>query len=145
MTTSDFIKIKLIPEEGIDNTLDNDWQTSCKELKYQLSQLISDYEANLEAEPRNQGVVSNEGDETGVSYTGERGGLPDFASLILSTVTPEMVAAVGGAFWLTLTKWFESRQGCNCIIRVDGSEFHLNNLTKEELIEIMDKQLKNKS
>lgn len=142
-TNSALLKIELIPEDGNENRLDNDWQTGCKELKYQLSDIISDYEASLEAQPRNQSIPVNGVDGTSRSYTGERGGLPDFASLILSTVTPEMVAAVGGAFWVTLTKWFENRQGCSCVIRVGDSEFHLNNLTKEELIEIMDKQLNN--
>ena len=124
-----FLKIDLISEDGAENRFDNDWQIECKKLNTLLSDKISSYDAKVEAQAQPHVSVKGEAVRAGGAF--------DFTSLILSAASSEMVASIGGVFWDTLTKWMERRKSCSCVIRIDDSEYHLNNLTKDELIEIM--------
>lgn len=129
MTSNSIIEIELISEEGEENRLDNNWQMECKKLKAKLSDKINEFEADLNAK-------ENKSD----SGTRASGSAFDFSSLILSLTSTEMIASIGGTLWESLDGWLSRRNGCAAIIRMGKSEYHLNNLTKDEVIELMQKQ-----
>ena len=127
------IHFDFIPEAGADEKLESYWQNECKKLQRSIVKKLDE----LDEVELNAAIRPPQPGEEGDATRSLGGGLFDFASLILSLKSPEVVERVGGVLWDSLNSWFSRRSECSAVIKIGGGEFNFKNLTKEELIDLM--------
>ena len=121
------LTLVLIPEDG--NEQSDAWQTECQRLSRLLASAVAEMEVTVRP-------ISKEVELA----TGERGrGVAStFSNLAISGLSVATVSPAIGRVWDTLTDWMKRRSGCSCVIKLgDGSEFHFQNLSKEEVLGLL--------
>jgi hypothetical protein len=123
--------IDFIPDQG--EVLDDDWQQECKRLKSRLETELESLD--VEVVPMKTQPVAAEGE------THRALEMTIFSTLGLLLTGVADLSSAASTIKEILQPWLSKRAGCKAIIRTaDGSEFVLNDLTKEEIMELMKKR-----
>ncbi len=124
------LRIELIGDAP--DAMDAAWQEECRQLA-----------RGLERELRREGLkVSAERAESAPVDGATRSGLPlsDFSSLLLTVIETGVARAVASRVFDLMKSWLGRRSECRAVIKTsDGSEFTFENLTREQMIELMER------
>jgi hypothetical protein len=117
----------LNPEDG--QATSDSWQSECERLGRQLRTSLSDFDVSVQPLVT-EAVPSPDGRS--------RGDATIFSSLLISGLETGSAVAAVGRLWDALTEWMKRRAGCRAVIKLDdGSEFHFENLTKDDAIKLL--------
>lgn len=124
------VVLQLLPEDGDD--LDNAWQEECQSFKDFLQRDLDTLEEDCELQPETRATESVEGENTrGIA-------LQTFSELAVFLGEAGLAAQASTLIFSSLKNWLSERKGCSCkIVSSDGSTYDFNNLTSEQLMDLM--------
>ena len=123
------LELILVPES--DDPADNSWQEECRRLAARLASEVSG-DATLTPAPAAAGPALGEGVRAIDMVT--------FSTLLLTVLPASAMPGVAARVWDVLHEWLGRRRGCRCVIKGrNGSEYVFDNLTKDELLKMMER------
>ena len=107
---------------------DNQWQEECRQLaKFLRTELSS----HARVQPAQVSPTTVLGETSRAVDAGT------FSTLLFTVFSAEALPSVAARVWDAVNDFLKRRRGSRAIIRRKGSEYVFENLTKDELLEVM--------